>query len=86
MDLAGPFCFTKGSKVLRLQAEPFQRVNPFQFGTLLYDLKADPQQTTPITDRETEARMIALMVRLMRENDAPTEQFERLGLSSAGLG
>ena len=53
-----------------------------RFGTMLFDLKADPKQEHPIDDPEVEARMIRLMVDLMTANDAPPEQFERLGLSS----
>ena len=80
MDLAGPFGFTKGSKVLRLRGQPFM-ADAYSFGTLLFDLQADPQQHTPITDPVVEERMVSLMTGLMRENDAPGEQFERLGLS-----
>jgi hypothetical protein len=48
--------------------------------TALYDLEKDPGQTTPIDDPVTEARLIDLMTRLMREADAPGEAFRRLGL------
>ena len=47
---------------------------------MLFDLETDPQQEHPIDDPEIEARMIALLVDLMKANDAPPEQFERLGL------
>ncbi len=50
-------------------------------GTTLYDLQKDPEQLTPIIDPDTEQRMILHMIRLMRENDAPDEQYMRLGLS-----
>jgi hypothetical protein len=55
----------------------------FAFGTILFDLDADPRQEHPIQNAEIEQIMIAHLVRLMRENDAPPEQFERLGLQSA---
>ena len=50
------------------------------FDTLLFDLQTDPQQEHPLQDPAVEAHMIEHLVRLMRENDAPPEQFERLGL------
>lgn len=49
--------------------------------TMLFDLREDPYQNRPIHDPETEERMIRLMVELMKENDAPSEQYERLGLT-----
>ena len=50
------------------------------FGTLLFDLKIDPKQEHPISDPKTEERMKINMVRLMKKNDAPIEQYIRLGL------
>ncbi|MBE0958386.1 hypothetical protein IH773_23230, partial [Escherichia coli] len=41
----------------------------------------DPQQLHPIDDDAIEARMIALLIQLMKDNDAPPEQFQRLGLA-----
>jgi hypothetical protein len=78
-SLAGPFRFTKGLKVLRTPGGSW--TNPHEYGTLLYDLEADPRQERPVRDAEAEQRMTAHLVRLMRENDAPPEQFERLGLA-----
>ena len=49
--------------------------------TMLFDLEKDPQQLQPLDDPETEERMIRLMVRLMKDNDAPQEQYERLELT-----
>jgi hypothetical protein len=37
----------------------------------------------PLSDAKVESRMVAHMVRLMKECDAPVEQFERLGLTRA---
>lgn len=50
-------------------------------GTMLFDREKDPGQENPIQDRELEQRMCRLMVKLMKENDAPAEQYIRLGLS-----
>jgi hypothetical protein len=76
--LADPFAFTQGCRTMRIVARPW--INAHQFGTMLFDLQADPAQDRPITDPAVEGRMVEHMVRLMRENDAPAEQFERLGL------
>ena len=45
----------------------------------LYDLKTDPYQMSPIHIPEIEEQMIEQMIVLMRENDAPKEQYVRLG-------
>ena len=81
LQLAGPFSFTKGCRTLKIEGRT--RHNTFQFGTMLFDLDADPRQEHPIENPEIEQNMIAHLVRLMRENDAPPDQFERLGLQSA---
>ena len=51
------------------------------FPTALYDLEDDPDQERPINSPKVEERMKGHISRLMRENDAPEEQFERLGLT-----
>ncbi|HGX9315512.1 sulfatase [Escherichia coli] len=80
LSLAPPFRFTKGLQVLRIPAqEKYKRLN--QFGHLLFDLQNDPQQLHPIHDDVIESRMIALLIQLMKDNDAPPEQFQRLGLA-----
>jgi len=79
LQLQEPFAFTKGCRTLKIKGRSW--VNPHQFGTLLFDLETDPQQDHPIQDPAAEERMIQLMAELMRENDAPPEQFERLGLT-----
>lgn len=80
------FSFTKGCPVMRIRGGYGIRTLGFppkslmEYGTLLYDLETDPQQEHPLDDQETEERMIRAMVRLMKENDAPGEQYVRLGL------
>ncbi|MBL7198565.1 MAG: sulfatase [Anaerolineae bacterium] len=78
-ELADPFSFTKGCRTIRVPARRWPGSHPFQ--TLLFDLRTDPKQENPIQDADIEARMIQQLVRLMEENDAPREQFTRLGLS-----
>jgi len=80
-ELTEPFSFTKGCKTLKIKAVPFmssQHAN----GNALYDLECDPQQETPIQDKDIEEQMIEKMRKLMEENDAPIEQFKRLGLNN----
>ena len=76
--LAEPFSFTKGCPVLRTPAWPWGTQH--RFGTMLFDLESDPGQLSPITDPAVEDRMTRLMVDLMKRNDAPKEQYVRLGL------
>ena len=51
-----------------------------KYGDLLFDLEADPQQLNPVSDPETEERMKEAMKQLMKENEAPSELYERIGL------
>ncbi|MCO6188523.1 sulfatase [Rhizobium sp. L1K21] len=81
-ELVPGFSFTKGCQLLRFPA--WGLGNPFAHGTLLFDLQTDPEQTAPLQDDALETRMATLLVELMRENDAPLEQFERLGLPPSG--
>ena len=78
IDLAGPFSFTKGCKVMKIKSGRWRDWHGF--GTLLFDVENDPKQEKPLDDAAVEKRMIEHMVRLMKENDCPPEQFERLGL------
>lgn len=78
---ADPFSFTKGCRVMKIPGRP-QHISRtvHEQGHLLYDLHRDPQQDTAITDAEVEARMTAHLLRLMQKNEAPSEQYVRLGL------
>ncbi|MCB0093183.1 MAG: hypothetical protein KDE54_35085, partial [Caldilineaceae bacterium] len=78
-ELAGPFSFTKGAKVMKLPGRAWAGGHPLT--TLLYDLANDPNQEHPLDDAAAETRMLELMVKLMAENDAPAEQYSRLGLA-----
>ncbi len=74
-----PFSFTKACPVLKIKSKEKYAVQ--QFGTLLFDLEADPEQTRPIHNPEVETRMISAMLELMARNGCPPEQYERLGLT-----
>ncbi|MDR6879455.1 sulfatase [Bacillus sp. 3255] len=79
LELAEPFSFTKGVRTLKIPAASY--IPAHRFGTLLYDLAADPGQQRPIQDAAVEKRMIGHMIRIMNQHDAPPEQFERLGIT-----
>ncbi len=76
--LQKPFKFTKGCRTMKIKAWP--PYNAHRFGTLLFDLQTDPHQEHPLQDKKIEARMIKLMVGLMKANDAPLEQYKRVGI------
>ena len=79
IELAEPFSFTKGCRTMKVESRPSDERPPRY--TMLFDLETDPGQETPIDSVAEEARLTARMVELMRANDAPPEQFERLGLA-----
>lgn len=81
-SLAAPFSFTKGVPTLKVKAKPIMS-KAYEFGDLLFDLDTDPNQQKPLHDPVIEQRMRNLLIELMRAADAPTEQFERLGLPTA---
>lgn len=83
MQWHGGFSFTKGCPVMKLQgpAGSGSWSQAVKYGTLLFDLQTDPHQMHPMQDKQIEQRMTDLLVQLMKENDAPPEQFERLGLN-----
>ncbi|MGW4629206.1 sulfatase [Streptomyces rubiginosohelvolus] len=80
LTLAEPFTFTKGVPTLRIPAHPSPLLGPQRFGTLLFDLVADPHQEKPIIDDAVELRMLRLLVEGLRANDAPADQYARLGI------
>jgi len=82
LTLAEPFAFTKGCKTLKIDQGAHGGFfgSMYRFGSRLYDLASDPGQTKPLDDPETELRLIRAMVVRMKANDAPPEQYERLGL------
>jgi arylsulfatase A-like enzyme len=90
-SLSEAFRFTKGSRLLRVpviaRSPMYNNYGPGAFienDTRLYDLKADPGQNKPIRDPAQEQRMLALMARLMAEDDAPSEAFRRLEIAEPG--
>ncbi|MGE5531938.1 MAG: sulfatase, partial [Bacteroidota bacterium] len=78
IQLQEPFEHTKGCRTMKIEGRSWGGTKEFR--TELFDTKTDPDQLTPIENPEVEKKMIGHLDRLMRENDAPAEQWERLGL------
>lgn len=78
-ELAGPFSFTKGCRVLKIKAEN-RSGDTTAFGTRLYDLQTDPEQNTPIENEKVQAGMEIRLKEVFDEGDAPEELYERFGL------
>lgn len=83
LELAGPFSFTKGCKVLKIPMVD-SYTNPYQFGNKLFHIKGDPGQHRELDDVDTELRMMDLIRSYLQAGDAPAEQYERLGIPKNG--
>lgn len=79
LELAEPFDFTKGCRTLKILAHPWS--SGFEHGTRLFDLDKDPKQEHPLQNPALEAQLLDQMIKLMKWNDAPQEQFERMGVN-----
>jgi len=78
VELAEPFGFSKGCRLLRTQGHT--RTKQHEYGTLLFDLEQDPRQENPLADAALEQRMQGLLRMQMEACEAPQEQYERLGI------
>ena len=83
-EIAEPFSFTKGCRTMKLEEPDIISSISTIYGTLLFDLTKDPYQEHPIEDEDLERKMIEQLVKLLKESDAPLEQFKRLGLPLDG--
>lgn len=85
-ELVDGFDFTKGLKLMKYPAESKLGApifcNSFQYGNLLWDLNIDAEQLAPVDNAELEASLINAMIQEMKYNDAPAEQYIRVGLNS----
>ena len=79
IELAGPFTFTKGCKVMKIEKKDMMG-DTTSFGTMLFDLEQDSTQNTVIHDEAVEERMKGYIKEYMDKNDAPEELYRRLGL------
>ena len=82
IELHAPFDFTKGCQTMKIKTASRPWMFPV-FETLLYDLETDVEQEQPLQNEAVEQAMIDRMIDLMRANDAPVEQYQRLGLEEA---
>lgn len=82
MELVEGFPHMQGCRVLKVAASKGN--NCYWYGNRLYDLTVDPTQEHPIRDTETELRLLDAMRNMMLANEAPREQFLRLGIPMAG--
>ncbi|MFT8349655.1 sulfatase [Clostridium saccharoperbutylacetonicum] len=79
IQLQEPFDFTKGCRTMKIEAgKGF--INAAQFGSKLFNIKSDPDQLEEIEDLETEVRLTKTMTEMMKKNDAPVEQYQRVGI------
>lgn len=50
---------------------------------MLFDLKNDPKQLTPLHDPLIEQEMIQKLIKVMDQIEAPESEYQRLGLSNS---
>ena len=89
-ELAEPFSFTKGCRLLKIRSgrwvdkDTHARIGYVDaehiHENLLFDLETDPGQNHPLDDPALEQKMLDKLVALMEKNDAPAEQYIRLGI------
>lgn len=77
--LTDGFSFTKGCPVLQVPGTGTGS-RPRTNETFLFDLAKDPGQQNPIKDEAAERQMLGYLIKLMEANDAPAEQYQRLGI------
>lgn len=70
--------YTGGIPVPRMETECY--IPAYHYGNLLFDVESDPLQETPIYDDKIEKRLCDRLVEQMKREDAPAEQYVRLGL------
>ena len=77
-ELAARFAFTKDCPVLKIPARRWAGTEPME--NLLFDVENDPWQQQPLHNPAVEKRLKQQMIAIMHANDAPIEQYERMGL------
>jgi hypothetical protein len=74
------FPFAKGMPVPRIPVMA-QPINQYQNKDLLFNIKKDPGQEHPVEDEALKERLLRKMAELMKQANAPEEQFIRMGLT-----
>ena len=82
LDLGGPFKFTKGTKLMKIASKA--KLKEVLFSSALYCVEDDPNELYELDDIDQILRLSNAMLTLMRENDAPVEQYERMGFPIEG--
>ncbi len=76
--------FFKHCQVLKIPSRGgYQARLAFDRGDLLFDLKNDPGQMEPLNNEAVKRRLLDKMADLMKQSDAPAEQFARFGLDGS---
>ncbi|WP_024296382.1 sulfatase [Lacrimispora indolis] len=70
--------FTNGIPCMKYEEQVY--IDPMQFGDLLFDLEADPEQKNPLEDLKIMEEMCRKLKKAMDQVEAPEEQFVRIGL------
>lgn len=81
--LVDGFPHMKGCKVMKIPA--YQEYNSYHYGHRLFDLEEDPQEEHAIRSPQVELRLLHQMREIMKCNEAPSEQFIRLGIPQDGI-
>ena len=79
-ELVPPLPNSKGCPVLKIRIHG-SKVSPSNLGSKLFCVADAPYEAEPLNDLETEARMAQILKAEMEKAGAPSEQFDRLGLS-----
>lgn len=80
IEVVGPFGFSNRAKMMRLPVKAASFNNPAFFGSKLFNLDVDPNQLEEIDDVTVELAMIEAIRQKMLDNEAPDEQYVRLGI------
>lgn len=80
IELEEPFDFTKGCQTMKIEVKKGGFVNPAQYGSKLFDLSKDPDQTIELDNDALEVTYVQAMKKIMQANDAPPEQYVRMGI------
>jgi len=80
MELAGPFSFTKGCRLLKIKGRPVTG-DTNSFGSALYDMRADGDENVIDQYPQVVANMKKYLSEYLKKNDAPEELYRRTGIT-----
>ena len=83
-EIREAFSFSKDCKLLKIpvisRLSNMTFCNSFQYGHMLWNLKDDPDQLSPVNNPQKESELINALIQALKECDTPEEQFIRLGI------